>query len=361
MAKAIFHPVYIGLGSNLGNREENLDQAIEIISKPDSNRFLFKSKWMENPAVEDAGPDDFLNGVIKIETKLSPHELLDFLQAVEKEIDPDRENRGRKKARYIDIDILKYGELEINDERLVIPHPRMKEREFVTKPLREIEAKEYAQEMVQDIDSNLSNRISEVPSFIDAKLNDYDSKRSLELADQINKQIENHPKVKLRRMYLEDLDQVYSIDEKIFGEKHWGRDTFLQELENPNAQYLAAVDKKDEKKVLGYGGIWTVIDEMHIMTLGVAEEQRGQKIAETLLLAFLEIALRYDLSSLTLEVRLSNLAAISLYEKFGFYRQGTRPKYYADGEDALILWTENIHGEKFITNLKTKLNSEVKN
>jgi 2-amino-4-hydroxy-6-hydroxymethyldihydropteridine diphosphokinase len=75
---------------------------------------------------------------VALETSLSPLELLAEIRRIEFLIDPERNSRGRKLARKIDIDILWYGDLVLNSEELVIPHPRMKERDFVMKPLREI-------------------------------------------------------------------------------------------------------------------------------------------------------------------------------------------------------------------------------
>ena len=98
-------------------------------------KVICSSSNYENPAIEDAGPHDFLNSVVQIETDLSPLELLDFVLETELKIDPDRNERGRKQARKIDIDLLTYAELKLDHERLVLPHPRMQEREFVMKPL----------------------------------------------------------------------------------------------------------------------------------------------------------------------------------------------------------------------------------
>lgn len=128
----------MALGSNLGDRRVNLDRAVLLLAKHHDIEIIKVSSWLENPAIEDAGPYDFLNGVIKIQTSLSPHQLLDYVLDLELRIDPERESRGRKQARIIDIDILKYGEHIIKDERLELPHPRMEQRDFVMKPLFEL-------------------------------------------------------------------------------------------------------------------------------------------------------------------------------------------------------------------------------
>jgi len=131
--------IYLGLGSNLGDRLGQLESAVAMIAKLAQTRLIAKSSWLENPAVGEAVPHDFLNGVIKISSKLEPLELLNALREIEMLIDPERSSRGRKLARKIDIDILLYGDLVLETKELVIPHPRMHEREFVMKPLLEIE------------------------------------------------------------------------------------------------------------------------------------------------------------------------------------------------------------------------------
>lgn len=131
--------VFLALGSNLGARQENLQRVIDLLNQNPSIELLKKSKFYENPAIDQAGPNDFLNMVLKIQTSLEALELLDFLQEIEKNIDPEREERGRKLARKIDIDILLFADQKINDSRLVVPHPRMSERDFVMQPLLEIE------------------------------------------------------------------------------------------------------------------------------------------------------------------------------------------------------------------------------
>ena len=135
----IVHIAFLSLGSNLGDKSLNLEQALSCLENEKQIKVLQKSSWLENPAIEEAGPHDFLNGVIKLETTYSPEELLKAVQRVELEIDSERTVRGRKYARMIDIDILIYDNLRIETEDLSIPHPRMLERDFVTGPLSEIE------------------------------------------------------------------------------------------------------------------------------------------------------------------------------------------------------------------------------
>lgn len=162
----------------------------------------------------------------------------------------------------------------------------------------------------------------------------------------MSKFLQLNPKFNVRRMYLEDLDQVMEIEPKAFGSHHWTRNNFAQELSNNLATYLVA--ENTDKEIVGYGGTWIIIDEMHITTLGTNPDYRRKGIAEAIIVAFIDFAIKEKVKGITLEVRLSNIAAQKLYEKYGFQRQGIRKRYYEDNhEDALLLWTENIQEEKF--------------
>jgi 2-amino-4-hydroxy-6-hydroxymethyldihydropteridine diphosphokinase len=135
--------VYIGLGSNLGDREAYLKQAIQEIEKC-GVIFLKLSSIIETDPVGGPPQGKFLNAVAQCETALDPLELLHAFQNIEKSM-------GRTKTvtdgpRVIDIDILLYNKLTIQSTELTIPHPRMLEREFVMQPLREI-APELAKEL----------------------------------------------------------------------------------------------------------------------------------------------------------------------------------------------------------------------
>ena len=93
-------------------------------------------------------------------------------------------------------------------------------------------------------------------------------------------------------------------------------------------------------------GMWLMVDEAHIITFAVHPIWRRQRIGERLLLALLDLAEDAGANEATLEVRLSNLAARRLYEKFGFRPVGLRPRYYSDnGEDALIMTTDHLRDQ----------------
>ncbi|MCM8798482.1 MAG: 2-amino-4-hydroxy-6-hydroxymethyldihydropteridine diphosphokinase [Candidatus Omnitrophica bacterium] len=126
---------YIGIGSNLGNRRENIKRVIEILKKDKKVKLLKKSKIYETDPI---GPPQrkFLNGVFKIKTEYSPFELLQKMKEIEALL-------GRKKTlrwgpRTIDLDILFYDKLILRTKDLTIPHPEIPKRIFVLKPLSEI-------------------------------------------------------------------------------------------------------------------------------------------------------------------------------------------------------------------------------
>src|SRR3990170_8587401 len=103
-----------------------------------------------------------------------------------------------------------------------------------------------------------------------------------------------------------------------------------------------------QELVLGFAGLWFLPDEAHIVTLAVRESHRRQGIGECLLISIIEMAQRKGQPLVTLECRVSNEPALSLYEKYGFQQLGLRPRYYSDNhEDALILTTASVLGQKY--------------
>jgi ribosomal-protein-alanine N-acetyltransferase len=146
--------------------------------------------------------------------------------------------------------------------------------------------------------------------------------------------------LRIRPMTTADLAAVQHIERASFTTP-WPPQAYRQELEaNRLAHYLVA-ELADE--IVAYGGVWLMVDEAHVTTFAVHPAYRRRRIGERLLLALLDIAVDRRAREATLEVRLSNLAARRLYEKYGFRPVGIRPRYYSDnGEDALIMTTEPL-------------------
>lgn len=137
-----------------------------------------------------------------------------------------------------------------------------------------------------------------------------------------------------------DLPEVEAIERASFTTP-WPPNAYRSELEdNRLASYLVA---RVGERVVGYAGMWLMVDEAHITTFAVHPSWRRRRIGERLLLAMLDLAVARRAREATLEVRVSNLAARRLYEKYGFRPVGIRPRYYSDdGEDAIVMTTEPL-------------------
>lgn len=137
----------------------------------------------------------------------------------------------------------------------------------------------------------------------------------------------------VRPMTEADIPAVAALERRAFTEP-WSEDAFAEELALDNRSYVVA---EVGGEVLGYGGVMTLEEEAHIMTVAVDPAATRRKIGTRLMLALVERALERGARHLTLEVRISNDPALRLYRKLGFASVGLRPGYYRD-EDALVMW-----------------------
>ena len=168
--------------------------------------------------------------------------------------------------------------------------------------------------------------------------------------------------ITIEPMIKEDVEFVTKIEEEAYGKHHWSKSSFYDEMSNNLAKYYVA--KTDDGEIVGYAGTWHIIDEGHITTIAVKNDYLRNHIGEAIIHRIIEDCYKNEIKYLTLEVRVSNIPAIKLYEKYGFQSLGTRKGYYQDNdEDALIMWTENIFYDKFkkiyetnIEKLKTLIN-----
>ena len=177
---------------------------------------------------------------------------------------------------------------------------------------------------------------------------------------------------RIEPMRMEDVPTVGAIERMVFA-RPWPVDAYDYELrENPNAHYLVARLKRREgtapqitrslkaawrraisspeldKTLLGYGGLWLMVDEAHICTLAVHPAWRQRGIGESLLASLIEKAMALSSRCVTLEVRVSNHVAQHLYEKYGFSQTGLRRGYYSDNnEDAFIMTTDSINSPEY--------------
>ncbi|MDT8372180.1 MAG: 2-amino-4-hydroxy-6-hydroxymethyldihydropteridine diphosphokinase [Gammaproteobacteria bacterium] len=128
--------VYIGLGSNLAEPVKQINWAIDALNALADSAVIKQSSLYSSPPMGPQDQPDYVNAVVLIDTELSPHLLLDGLQAIEQQ-----QGRVRKRhwgERTIDLDILIYDDVAIDDDRLVLPHPGIADRSFVLYPLAEI-------------------------------------------------------------------------------------------------------------------------------------------------------------------------------------------------------------------------------
>ncbi len=143
----------------------------------------------------------------------------------------------------------------------------------------------------------------------------------------------------IRAMDEEDIDEIVEIEKECFPTP-WSRDAFLTEIrENNLAVYLVA---ELHGRVVGYGGMWLVLNEGHITNIAVKKDFRGLGIGDKILENLIYYCASKGVHNMTLEVRKSNIIAQNLYKKYKFVEYGLRPRYYSDNnEDALIMWRTN--------------------
>lgn len=153
--------VFLAIGSNLGDREKTITMAIKKLEENVAIIVKKKSSLLVTKPYGNIDQPDFLNGVIEIETSLTPKNLLTFLMNIEEQL--GRERKGHWSARTIDLDIIFYDDLIFNEDNLIIPHKDMHNRSFVLEPLREI-APDFIhpilEKTVEDLYNNLRIRKS---------------------------------------------------------------------------------------------------------------------------------------------------------------------------------------------------------
>jgi [ribosomal protein S18]-alanine N-acetyltransferase len=197
-------------------------------------------------------------------------------------------------------------------------------------------------------------------------------------------------------MTLEDVEEVSSIERMCFTNP-WPIAAYRRELRNPSQNYYIVLrddpdaddedppvviesqattsrrqgrfafwplghrsSKRQPPQIIGFAGMWHILDEAHVTTIGVKPAYQGRGLGELLFLALVDEARRRNATWLTLEVRVSNYGAQALYRKYGFSIQGTRPRYYSDNnEDAYIMWSESFRNPEYlrrIEELRRRLN-----
>jgi len=133
---AVAKTAFVGIGSNLGDREENLRRAVELLSEEDGIEVTAVSEIRETEPVGPVKQGPFLNGAVRVETDLGAQELLERLLAVEQRLGRVRTQRWG--PRTIDLDLLLYDDLYVDEPGLTVPHPRLHERRFALEPLADL-------------------------------------------------------------------------------------------------------------------------------------------------------------------------------------------------------------------------------
>ena len=146
-------------------------------------------------------------------------------------------------------------------------------------------------------------------------------------------------KLIVRKGVIEDAEDIAALEVVCFADP-WSKESLEYELgENPRAVYIVA---EHEGQVVGYVGVWGIVDEGHITNVAVSPDYRRRNIGSVLIYHMLKATIQAGLVRHTLEVRAGNTAAQALYRKFGFEEAGVRKGYYQDnGEDAIIMWRDS--------------------
>jgi len=150
--------------------------------------------------------------------------------------------------------------------------------------------------------------------------------------------------INIKPMGLGHISEIVEIEELVFPSP-WSKQSFIYELvHNDYSFYLVALEGE---KVVGYGGMWLVLDEAHITNIAVHPDYQGRKIGGIILEKMISLATSLGVDKMTLEIRVSNERAKNLYEKFDFRPRGLRKGYYTDTkEDAIIMWLDNMQARR---------------
>ena len=146
--------------------------------------------------------------------------------------------------------------------------------------------------------------------------------------------------VTIRQMRLDDIEYVSRLERRCYT-LPWSSSAYVTEVGNSNAYYTVAT--LADGTIVGYCGMWVIMDELHMTTIAVDPVVRGLKIGERLLLDLIQEGIRRGAERATLEVRERNTVAHSLYVKYGFEDVAVRKNYYSDnGENAIIMWANDL-------------------
>ncbi|MBV9718847.1 MAG: ribosomal protein S18-alanine N-acetyltransferase [Candidatus Eremiobacteraeota bacterium] len=167
---------------------------------------------------------------------------------------------------------------------------------------------------------------------------------------ELDRPAQRPSRLAIRPMVTSDIAAVTRIERTSFSTV-WPSDAFYNELgTNKLAHYFVGLF---EERLVGYGGIWSILEDSHVTTLAVDPAYRGRRFGEVLLLRLIDEAIDRDAAWITLEVRESNTVAQRLYRKYGFTTVTMRTGYYSDdNESALIMWAGSLRSELYRNRLR---------
>lgn len=146
---------------------------------------------------------------------------------------------------------------------------------------------------------------------------------------------ETEQQLNIRLMDKADVPQVFDIERKSFDSSSWTIDTFYHEIEQNDFAFYFVIEY--DEQIVGYVGLWIVLDNAQITTIAIDEQYRGYGLGQ-LLLKYVIDYVQEACEALSLEVRVDNYVAQHVYQNLGFQYGGKRKNYYGEGEDALVMW-----------------------
>jgi ribosomal-protein-alanine N-acetyltransferase len=150
--------------------------------------------------------------------------------------------------------------------------------------------------------------------------------------------------ISIESMRPEDIPSVMNIEKRCYTSP-WHKNAYQTEISNPSATYIIA---RKHDRIIGYAGMWVIMDEAHITTIAVEPDFRRKHIGERLFAALIEEALFRGANRASLEVREHNKSAQNLYVKYGFREAALRKAYYTDNyENAIVMWVDNMRSAKY--------------
>ena len=157
--------------------------------------------------------------------------------------------------------------------------------------------------------------------------------------------------IEIRIISSEEVSEVVALDKICLGGL-WQEEAYIREINSDKstlvALHLSEFKLGNQSRIVGMGCLWSIVDEAHITLLGIHPAYRRQGLGQLILFNLLEDAIARKLAWATLEVNENNLAAVNLYDKYGFQVAGKRKNYYQPtGDDALVLWLKNIQHHEF--------------